>query len=94
MPPRRPTPETPTEQLASVLIGEPVVVWTRQRLAAGKSWRAIARDLSTMTKGRVNVPHQTIIGWCARHDARNATTEGTTPDDQPDPAGGEPARTA
>lgn len=55
--------ETPTQRLASLLLREPVLPWIRQRREAGKTWRAVADDLRTMTKGEIDIPHQTIAYW-------------------------------
>jgi hypothetical protein len=89
MPPsRRQTPhETPTERLATVLIGEPVAPWVAQQLAGGRSWRQIADDLRRLTGGQVDVPHQTVVYWHARHlSAERARTEGAS-GHAPDSAG-------
>lgn len=64
--------ETPTQRLASLLLREPVLPWIQQRRAAGKTWRAIADDLRVMTKGEIDVPHQTLAYWAEREPAEQA----------------------
>lgn len=54
---------TPNQQLASLLLGEPVEAWILARRERGQSWRVIARDLYTATNGRVDVAHQTLVNW-------------------------------
>lgn len=54
---------TPTQQLATMLLGRPVDEWIRERRAAGQPWRVIARDLYERTNGRIDVAHQTLVNW-------------------------------
>lgn len=54
---------TPTQQLATILLGEPVGAWIRARRDAGDSWRTISRDLAERTNGRIDVVHQTLVNW-------------------------------
>lgn len=54
---------TPTQQLATLLLGEPVDEWIKARRDAGQPWRTIARDLYDRTNGRIDVAHQTLVNW-------------------------------
>ena len=54
---------TPTQELATLLLGEPVDAWVRARRVGGASWRDIAADLRDRTNGRINVTHQTLVNW-------------------------------
>lgn len=66
--------ETPKQRLASLLLREPVDVWIKQRRAAGKSWRAISDDLRAMTKGEIDVTHQTLVIWSEAAEAEQAAS--------------------
>lgn len=54
---------TTTQQLASLLLEEPVVEWAQRMRDSGASWRGIAMFLATKTDGRVNVTGETIRLW-------------------------------
>ena len=62
-------PMTPTEQLAEMILGEPVRDWIEKRRARGTSWRFIARDLYESTSGRIDVTHETLRNWVAKDAA-------------------------
>ncbi|MGL5910212.1 MAG: hypothetical protein ACRCZP_09435 [Phycicoccus sp.] len=47
--------KTPTEQLAELLLSEPLRDWALRLRRAGESWPAISRALSGATNGRVKV---------------------------------------
>jgi hypothetical protein len=54
---------TPTQQLASLLLGQPVHNWIAMQRASGSSWRKIADDLNARTNGQVDVTHEAVRGW-------------------------------
>lgn len=54
--------ETPTQQLADVLLGGGLEEFVRSR-RPGRSWRLIARDLWEATNHRVDVTYETVRGW-------------------------------
>jgi hypothetical protein len=54
---------TPTQQLASLLLGQPVHNWIAMQRASGSSWRKIADDLRTETGGKVNVTYESVRLW-------------------------------
>jgi len=60
---------TPTQQLAGLLLGEPVNKWISDRREAGVSWRAIAKELDHATNGQIDVTYETLRGWIERHAA-------------------------
>lgn len=55
--------ETPSQRLATMLLGRPVQLWIADRRAAGASWRTIANDLNTATNGQVTVTHEAVRQW-------------------------------
>lgn len=57
------TTETPTQRLASILLGRPLDGWIAERRAAERSWRLIARDLYEATNGQIDVTHETVRAW-------------------------------
>jgi len=57
-----PTP-TPSQRLASLLLGQPVDKWLRAKRDTGRSWRLIARDLYEATNGQVDVTHEALRRW-------------------------------
>lgn len=57
------TTETPTQRLASILLGRPLDGWIADHRSAGRSWRLIARDLYEATNGQIDVTHETVRGW-------------------------------
>jgi len=54
---------TPTQELATLLLGQPVDEWIQARRADNQPWRIIARDLYERTNGRIDVTHQTLVNW-------------------------------
>ncbi len=58
-----PTPETPTQRLATHLLGEPVAEFVTARRAEGRSWRFVARDLYDATGGQIDVTYETLRSW-------------------------------
>ena len=54
---------TPTQALASHLLGRPVRDWIAEQRELGWSWRKIAADLDTATGGQVVVTHEALRGW-------------------------------
>jgi hypothetical protein len=55
--------ETPTQRLATLLLGQPVRDWIAEQRENGRSWRTIANDLKARTNGQVDVTHEAIRGW-------------------------------
>lgn len=64
--------KTPTEQLADVLLGQPLQDYVLSRRPE-RSWRLIARDVYTATNGRIDVTHETLRGWYSELDLRRAS---------------------
>lgn len=58
-----PTQETPTQRLATVLLGRSVHTWLTEQRAAGSSWRQIADDLGTATNGQIEVSYEAVRRW-------------------------------
>jgi hypothetical protein len=54
---------SPTQRLASILLGEPVTTWVARQRSAGRSWRLVARDLYERTGGQIDVTHETLRLW-------------------------------
>lgn len=54
---------TPTQQLAGMILGEPVHDWILKRRSEGKSWRIVARDLYEVTNHRIDVTYETVRLW-------------------------------
>lgn len=46
---------TPTEQLAALLLGEPLRTWVLRRRRTGESWTSISRALTAATNEQVDV---------------------------------------
>lgn len=59
--------QTPTQRLATALLGEPVIEWIRARRPQ-TPWRRLARELYTVTKGELDVTEQTLMTWAADAD--------------------------
>lgn len=55
--------ETPTQRLASMLIGQDVRDFIAEKRASGRAWRFIARDLYDATDGQVDVTYETLRQW-------------------------------
>lgn len=58
-----PESETPTQRLASILLGESVQTFIATRRENGRPWRFIARDLYDATEGQIDVTHETLRQW-------------------------------
>lgn len=56
-------PETPTQRLATVLLGRDVRDFIAERRATNRAWRFIARDLYEATDGQVDVTYETLRQW-------------------------------
>lgn len=54
---------TPTQRLASHLLGHDVGAYIRYRREIGRSWRMLARDIYEATDHEVDVSHETIRAW-------------------------------
>lgn len=54
---------TPTQRLASLLLGRDVNEFIAERRAAGRPWRYVARDLYDATEGQVDVTYETLRQW-------------------------------
>lgn len=54
---------TPTQRLATLLLGQPVADYVADLRSAGRSWRVIARDLYKATQGQIDVTAETLRGW-------------------------------
>lgn len=54
---------TPTQQLATMLLGQSVIDWVAQRRDAGRTWRHVARDLYEQTNGQIDVTYETLRSW-------------------------------
>lgn len=55
--------QTTTQRLASLLLGQPVDQWVRDRREAGDSWRRIAMQLHEITDGQVSLTGEAIRLW-------------------------------
>jgi hypothetical protein len=53
----------PNAAIASRLLGEDVTDWINRRRDAGKTWRAIQRELVDATDGVIDVVHETVRAW-------------------------------
>lgn len=54
---------TPTQRLASTLLGQSLEDWVATRRLEGMSWKAIAEDLAVSTNGQVAVSRECLRGW-------------------------------
>lgn len=56
---------TPTQQLATVLLGRDLRQWVAERREPRfrRSWRVIANELQRETEGRVTVSGEAIRSW-------------------------------
>lgn len=55
--------QTPTQRLASLLLGTDVRDFIAQKRAEGRPWRFVARDLYDATDGQVDVTYETLRQW-------------------------------
>ena len=55
--------ETPTQRLASLLLGQDVRLFIAERRTDKRAWRFIARDLYDATDGQVDVTYETLRQW-------------------------------
>lgn len=60
-----PSNQTATQRLATILLDRDVHDFIRERRAARRAWRFIARDLYEATGGQVDVTHETLRQWIA-----------------------------
>jgi hypothetical protein len=71
----RKTPSgTRTQQLASLLLGQPVETFVRTRRAEGRSWRLISRDLYDATGQQLDVSDVTLISWFGGREPETAAS--------------------
>ena len=56
-------PETDKQRLATLILGEPVGDWIRERHRPGCSYSDIAGELALATGGQVRVSRQAIHQW-------------------------------
>lgn len=54
---------TPKQQLASLLLGDDLETFVRDRRKAGLAWRIVARDLYEATAGKADITHETLRTW-------------------------------
>lgn len=59
--------QTPTQRLASALLGQDVQDWIAAQRAGGQSWRRVARSLFEATG--VDVTHETLRSWATERVA-------------------------
>lgn len=55
--------KTAQQQLATVLLGKPVMTYINLKRRSGTSWREISRDLFLDTEGKVSVSDTTLKRW-------------------------------
>lgn len=55
--------ETPTQRLASLLLGSDVRGFIAEKRGEGRAWRFIARDLYDATDGQIDVTYETLRQW-------------------------------
>lgn len=64
-------PPTPTQALATLMIGRDVIEWAVERRGDGEpSYRTIATELREMTGGTVDVTDETVRLWCVERELR------------------------
>jgi hypothetical protein len=61
---------TPTQRLAELALGADLEQFVRDRRAAKRAWRLIARDLLEATDGQADITHESLRNWYP--DAANA----------------------
>ena len=60
---------TPTQQLAEMILGEPIEAWIAKQRADGIAWRIVARNRYGATNGRIDVTHETLRNWSEKDAA-------------------------
>lgn len=57
--------QTPTHRLADVLLGDegPLERFVRERRAANRSWRLLARDIYEATGEEIDLTYETLRSW-------------------------------
>lgn len=55
--------ETATQQLASILLEQPVGEWIAACRQDGYTWRLVAVKLAHETGGRIRLSHETVRKW-------------------------------
>lgn len=55
--------QTPTQRLAGMLLGQPVLEWLAPQVEAGASCRDLARSLRAATNGQVDLTGESIRKW-------------------------------
>ncbi len=68
-------PQTPTQRLATALLGEPVIEWIRAR-RPDTPWRKIGRELLAATGGEIDVTEHTLIAWASDADESERAVAG------------------
>ena len=71
------TPRTDKQRLADLLLGQPVEEWIAARRPE-TSWEKIARDLTIVTNGQIEVTDMTIRRWMLDPAADETTPEGAS----------------
>lgn len=54
---------TPTQVLASLLIGQPIGDWITAKRAEGVTWRQMARDLREATDDQIDITGEALRLW-------------------------------
>lgn len=57
------TTETPTQRLATMILGRDLGTFVAERRANRRAWRYIARDLYEATGGEIDVTYETLRSW-------------------------------
>ena len=57
------TTETPTQRLATLILGRDLGSFVAERRAEGRAWRFVARDLYEATGGEIDVTYETLRSW-------------------------------
>ncbi len=55
--------ETPSQRLATLLLGMPVAEWIASQRELGRTWREVAQRLDHATKGQVVVSYESVRQW-------------------------------
>ena len=54
---------TPTQELAGLLLGEPLSAYVAAKRTGGYSWRRIAVQIAADTSDRIRVSGEALRGW-------------------------------